>query len=106
MPCACVLCLALMSSVCTTARRVGRYAAHASASACACAGSAAEEGSEGARGGGAGLAPLIARARCRVRAPWPVPASKISRGLLVSSSARGARGLRSSSETIRFASAG
>ena len=58
--------------------------------------------SELADDGGALFAPAIARARCSVRAPCPVPASRISSFLSDPSAAR----CRSSSETIRFASAG
>ena len=58
-------------------------------------------------GGGAGLAAWMARARWRVSAPWPVPASKISRGGEGDGEeGSGTVGLRSRRETIRFASAG
>ena len=58
-------------------------------------------------GGGAGLAAWMARARWRVSAPCPVPASKISSwGEVDEEEGPGTVGLRSRRETIRFASAG
>lgn len=58
----------------------------------------------GGRGGGVKLAPWMARARCKVREPWPVPDSRISRGGVSVPSAGGAMWM-SRRETMRLASA-
>lgn len=56
--------------------------------------------------GGNLFPPLIARARCNVNDPWPVPASNISSGSLVFSPVFDGDGTWiSKSETRRFASA-
>ena len=55
------------STLCRMARREVRYVSRPE--------SAVGDGSDGG-----GLAAAMARARCRVREPWPVPASRISRG--------------------------
>jgi hypothetical protein len=56
--------------------------------------------------GGAGFAAWIARERWRVRAPWPVPASRISNGEISALDSEGGETCISRRETMRFASPG
>ena len=62
-----------------TARRRDLYSVRADSRACAAASSAGGIERQCREGGREGLAAWIARARWRVREPWPVPASRMVR---------------------------